>query len=121
MVKQNGKASIIEILPNLGQGGEPFTNVCLFERLSEGKVEVYTNSTCTGIGEATVRYSNKGRECVLEEIDQVILAAGVRENNTLAEVGKRIGIHTISIGDANGVKDGLRGIREAFDTVMSLC
>jgi 2,4-dienoyl-CoA reductase-like NADH-dependent reductase (Old Yellow Enzyme family)/thioredoxin reductase len=120
IAKQGGKAFVIEMLPQLAQGAEPWTNAYLFVRLSDGGVEAFTETTCTEIEEGVVRYVRNGVEGALEGIDQVIIAVGVRKHNTLAEVGERLGIRTISIGDANGVKDGLRDIREAFDTAMAL-
>ncbi len=120
VVKQGGKVFIIEMLAQLAMGGEPFTNEYLFARLADGGVEAITDATCIGIERGIVRYVRNGAESFLEAIDQVIVAVGVRKHNLLAEVGEQLGIRTVSIGDANGVKDGLRDIKEAFDTAIVL-
>lgn len=118
--QQSSKVSIIELLPQIAKDGEAVSNLFLFANLRKYGVNVFTEARCKEIGGNYVTFEMGGETKTLEGVDQVIAAAGVRTNNTLAALGGRLGIRTISIGDAAGIKDGLHNIWEAFDAVSVL-
>lgn len=118
--QQGAKTTIIEMLPEIAKDGEPINNYYLFENLKRHDVEIHTEAICKSVNENSVTFEKDGQLHTIENVDQVILAAGVRADRTLAELGERLGVHTISVGDASKAKDGLHNIWEAFDVGVAL-
>lgn len=120
MAQQGARVSIVEMLPELAKDGEPAANQFLMKDLETYKVELWTSTVCLEIGEDFVSIENNGTKQRILGVDQVVLAAGLCQNDSLVEAGKRLAIETIPIGDAAGIKNGLYNIWEAFDAAAAL-
>lgn len=120
MAQQGSKVSIIELLPQLAGDGEPAANQFLMEDLRTYLVEVWTNAVCSEIGPDFVSLEKEGNQHIITNVDQVVLATGLEQNNGLVKTGEELGMKAIAIGDAAGIKNGLYNIWEAFDAAAAL-
>lgn len=118
--QQGASVTILEMGPTVAGDGEPVPNQFLLRNLRQRRVRVYTEAVCTEIEELGVRFTQGGREHLIEHVNQVILAAGTRPVTELARVCERLGIWAVSVGDAARVKNGMQNIWEAFDLAAKL-
>jgi len=120
MAQQGSRVAVIEQLPQLAGDGEPAANEFLLEDLRTYGVAVWTGTACVEIGPDFVTLEKDEQRHTITQVDQVVLAAGLRRNDGLVELGRKLGIETVPIGDAAGVKNGLYNIWEAFDAAAAL-
>ena len=67
-------------------------------------------------------YGNRrkdGERFVLENIDTVIIAVGVKTDRTLLDSMEHVSCKVLKVGDANGVKNGYLGIREGYEAGLN--
>lgn len=119
-LSQSCKVSIIEMLPQIMKDGEHSPAVYMKQRFQEFGVDIYTSTKVMGIGDHTVLAEQDGKELILENVDIVIIAVGVRTDNTLLEALENLSCPVIKVGDANRVKNGYLGIREGFEAGLNL-
>lgn len=114
------KVSIVEMLPQIMKEGEYSPKFYMMQRFKEYGVQVYTSTKLMGIGSHTVTAQRDGKDFVLEDVDWVIIAVGVKTDTSLLETLDNLDSPVIKVGDANGVKDGYLGIREGFEAGLNL-
>lgn len=114
------KVSIVEMLPQIMKEGESSPKFYMMQRFAEYGVQVYTSTKLMGIGSHTVTAQRDGKDFVLENVDWVIIAVGVKTDTSLLETLDNLDCPVIKVGDANGVKDGYLGIREGFEAGLNL-
>lgn len=120
MAQQGSRVAVIEMLPQLAGDGEPAANEFLLDDLRTYGVEAWTGAVCVEIGPNFVVLEQNGTRHTITQVDQVVLAAGLCQNDGLVEIGQKLGIETVPIGDAAGIKNGLYNIWEAFDAAAAL-
>ena len=118
---QNGcSVSVIEMLGGIALEGEHNPTYYLLESLRKQNVKTFVNSGVTEIGDNFVKFRRNGVEETLENIDQVVLATGVRTAASLAEHVTSSKCRVICVGDADSVKDGYHNIQEAYHLAQNI-
>lgn len=105
---------LVELRESVAMDCEPGPKYFLLKELRESRVAIHTSASVEQIQEETVTLLNKGEKRVLDGIDQIIFAVGVRPNTEFRDSMQEAGIPVISIGDTNGVKNGFANVQEAF-------
>lgn len=106
--------TIVEMQDDILIGCERETMLMLREAIKEWGMKVYKQSSVISIGEDHVTILRKGKTIVIEEVDTVVVAAGSKSVNTLADELTGINIPVTLIGDAKEVRNGLHAIYEGY-------
>lgn len=114
------QVSIVEMLPQIVQDGEPAPTRHLLKRLEEKKVNVFTSTSDMEIADDAVSFTQNGERHRIEQVNHVVLAVGVRSDAALAEELKGSEIEINTIGDALKVKDGYLNIREGYEIGLTI-
>ena len=108
------KTTIIEMMDDILIGLERETRLMSLNSIREYQIQVYTQSRVTNISEDSITFNRKGKDVTLDEIDTVVVAAGSRPVNQLAEPLEALGIKVTSVGDAKKVRNGLAAVYEGY-------
>jgi pyruvate/2-oxoglutarate dehydrogenase complex dihydrolipoamide dehydrogenase (E3) component len=112
-IAQGGSnVTIFEMLPVAGKDAESETRTLVMESLKKYHVNILTSTRVLSIQKNTVIGEKDGTEIRLENIDTIVLAAGMKPNRDFST--KIVGHRILAAGDANNVKDGFRNIQEAY-------
>jgi len=95
-------------------GCERETMFMLRKAIKEYGMKVYRNTKVCSIVKDEVIIERKGKGIILDEVDTVVVAAGSKSVNALEEPLKAMGIHTVVIGDAKKVRNGLHAVYEGY-------
>lgn len=114
------KVSIVEMLPEIMKDGEASPTKYMKERFKKFGVDIYTSTKLMEIGDHRVIAEKDGKKLVIDQVDQVIVAVGVKTNNDLRESIEKMNCRLIKVGDANGVKNGYLGIREGYEAGLNI-
>ena len=114
------QVTIIEMLPQIMKDGEPAPTYYMKKRMQENHVKVYTSTKLMEIGDHCVLAEKDGKELRIDDVDTVIVAVGVRTNQTLLNELDHLSCKVIKVGDANGVKNGYLGIREGYEAGLQI-
>ena len=114
------KVSIIEMMPEIMRDGEASPARYMKERFKEHDVDIYTSAQVTEIGDGCVKAMQGDHELVIDQVDTVVIAAGVKANTELDDTLADLNCRVVRVGDANGVKNGYLGIREGFEAGLSI-
>ncbi len=110
--RDNGKVSIVEMLPNL------FQSMDFRKMMDEYQIDRYTSTKVKEIKEKEVIVEKDGKEFSIPA-EQVVLAFGYKPNNSLAK--ELDGLCDVRvIGGSQKTSNALYATREAFETVLSL-
>ena len=117
--QQCEQVTIIEMLPQIMKDGEAAPTKYMKERFSQNGVQIHTSTKLLEIGDHTVTAEKDGERFVLENIDTVIIAVGVKTDRTLLDSMEHVSCKVLKVGDANGVKNGYLGIREGYEAGLN--
>lgn len=112
-VKGTKDVTLIEMMDSIGKDIGKSTKWVMMRDMKIFGVKHYTNTKALKITNEGVLVDMKGEEKLLPA-DSVVLAAGSRSNNKLAEEIKSLGIPYKVIGDANKVAQAIDAIHEGF-------
>lgn len=70
--------------------------------------------------EGTVLYDCQGQELVLEQVDTVVLAAGMRPNNELCDAALSLGKPVHVLGDACGVSRVMENLDMVYEKLLNI-
>lgn len=115
LATQCEQITIVEMLPQIMKDGEPTPTKYMKERFDANGVKIYTSSKVMEIGDHKVMAEKDGQTFVIEPVDTVIAAVGVKTDRTLIDKIGQLSCKVMKVGDANGVKNGYLGIREGFE------
>ena len=107
------KVTIVEMLPAICSDGEPVPTRLLLKSFKEHDVDVYTNASVSEITPDYVTFKYKGEE-IRVKADTVVMATGIRPNDSLYNALKDAGYKVTKVGDSASGKNGLKNIREGF-------
>ena len=100
--QQCEQVTIIEMLPQIMKDGEAAPTKYMKERFFQNGVQIHTSTKLLEIGDHTVTAEKEGERFVLENIDTVIIAVGVKTDRTLLdsmEIWEDVGVRYLnSIG-----------------------
>ncbi|WP_073963379.1 FAD-dependent oxidoreductase [Mediterraneibacter gnavus] len=117
--QQCEQVTIIEMLPQIMKDGEATPTKYMKERFFQNGVQIHTSTKLLEIGDHTVTAEKDGERFVLENIDTVIIAVGVKTDRTLLDSMEHVSCKVLKVGDANGVKNGYLGIREGYEAGLN--
>ena len=100
-------------------GAETAPTKYMKEWFSQNGVQIHTSTKLLEIGDHTVTAEKDGERFVLENIDTVIIAVGVKTDRTLLDSMEHVSCKVLKVGDANGVKNGYLGIREGYEAGLN--
>lgn len=114
------KVWILEAQSQIAKDGETASNHYMMQNLEKYQVNIATNVIVIEIGEHYVRYQFQEREHILEDIDTVVMATGVKSNKKFAVSLQEKNISYLAVGDAAFVKNGFANIQEGYKLGSSL-
>lgn len=120
MLAQSCRVEIVEMMPEIMRDGEHSPSLYLKERLEKSGAVVHVSTKVVEISEHKVLCERNGSEFVIDEVDAVVLALGVKTDRTLLDQLGEIGCEVMEVGDAAGVKNGYLGIREGYEAGLRL-
>ena len=106
----NNKVTIIEMLDKIMRGIEMIEGKFIMKHLQEKQVPIYLNTKVTKI-EGNKVYTEGEHTKVLENIDLVVVATGMKPNQKLKEELDKAGINYVLAGDAEEVAKAENAIR----------
>lgn len=119
MAQHGCRVTLVEMLPRIVQDGENNPTHYLLDRLERGKVDVHVDSRVMEIGADSVTYSQGGQQHRVTDVDMVVLAVGVANNNGLAKELEGEGHRVIAVGDADKISNGYHAIQDAYELAMA--
>jgi len=99
MAEHGSSVTVIEILPDAGNGLEAMTKKIILARLKENRTTILTNTRLLKIEGNGVRIAEPDHRERFIEADKVLIAIGTRPNNRLYDKIKSLGIEIHQIGD----------------------
>ena len=114
------KVTLVEMMDTIAKDGEIHPNRFLMNNLDKYGVKIYTSCNTEEINGSSVKLSTPTEKIVLNDVDDIIIAAGFRPNTETTEVLKNYNGEVVSVGDANKVKNGLHNLREAYLVGLSI-
>ena len=113
------KVIVVEILPEIGTGGDADTKAYFNLKFKKNGVEVFTGSNLTKI-EGNIAVLNRGKEEIRLEVGTVVCAVGADPNDELYKELVSAGFSVIKIGDCIQPRTILEAIREGFQAGRSI-
>ncbi len=109
--------TLIEMLKEIAIDAERTHRKLLLRRLGEKGVKVRVLTQAKAILEGGIEVEFDGQKDFIAA-DTVVLAAGVKENNELAESLKRLNVEFYKIGDCQNPRKALDAIHEGFKVAL---
>lgn len=114
------QVSLVELAGEIVAEGFGVTKDFLLRNLRDGRVQVYTGARVTGRTGQTVTVETENGPLALSPIDWVVMAAGRRPDTSGDEVAAGWNGTVLRVGDAAGIKNGYRNIRQGYEAVITL-
>jgi 2,4-dienoyl-CoA reductase-like NADH-dependent reductase (Old Yellow Enzyme family)/thioredoxin reductase len=118
LTDNNNEVIIVEMLDELARGMEMIEKTLTLKKLNMKNVAIYTNTKVDEIDGDKVFLSGE-HQVMLEGIDKIVVATGMRSYHPLAESLKDI-IPVHVIGDAKKVGKAQEAIRDGYVTATTL-
>ena len=113
------KVTILEMLPEVATDEMHLTRDALLDRLNE-HTTVITKARCTGITASGVTYVDGDGNEQTVACDHVILSAGMRPRQDLAESFRNTAPFFVVIGDASKPSNVRNATRTGYDAALRL-
>lgn len=118
LLKKNNEVIIVEMFGDIARGMEMIERTLTLKAFKEKGVSIYLNTRVTKVEGKRV-YTEGDTNTVIDNVDHVIMAAGMKSYNLLEEKLKgKIPIYVV--GDAKKVGKAQDAIKHAFDTAKGL-
>jgi 2,4-dienoyl-CoA reductase-like NADH-dependent reductase (Old Yellow Enzyme family)/thioredoxin reductase len=119
LLDKGNKVIIIEMLPEIARGMEMIERAMTLKKLKMKEVPIYTSYKVTKI-EGNKVFIHGEKELVIDNVDHIVLAAGMKSYNTLENSLKEKMQNVTVIGDAKKVGKAQEAIRDAYITARNL-
>ncbi|MFC1852092.1 FAD-dependent oxidoreductase [candidate division CSSED10-310 bacterium] len=118
LVKKGNNVTVVEMLEGIARGMEMISKKLTLKVLEQSGVKILANSTVKNIEDGSVHIEGKESQ-ILENIDHIILASGMKSYNPLEEklIGK---IPVYVVGDAKVVGKAQDAIASAYNLTKGL-
>lgn len=109
--------TVVEIANEIVMDMEVAPKKYLLQRMNEEKICVLKGTCVKSIEGTTVTLiDSRQKEIILEGVDTIIMAVGMKPETELAEKLQQLKVaNVVSVGDCRSVKDGYHNIQEAFE------
>lgn len=114
------QVTIVEILPAICSGFEPWTKTLLLQRLSKLDVKVITDSEIVSVQGSKATLRKKGGEETRIDFEGVVMALGGRPNNSLETFLRSSGRAFYTLGDCLQTRDIAAAIHDAFRVAVEI-
>jgi 2,4-dienoyl-CoA reductase (NADPH2) len=115
LYKGNKKVTVMEMLPRCGANLGKSTKWVLLDKCDMLGVKFLTGVNVTNIGKDSISYTDASdKEQVLNDVDSVYYATGVKPNNELYKEIQALGFDVERIGDAKKPATVLEAVGTAF-------
>lgn len=114
------KVTILEMLDEIGQDLALVPKPHKLARLKQLGVSMLTNAKVTEIKNDEVIYEKNGNKCAIENVDTVVIAAGMVSANELAEELKPLNKPIHIVGDAGTVGIIMDGLASVYDKLLNV-
>ena len=119
LVDLKNKVIIVEMLGEVARGMEMLEKKLSMQKLGKAEVEILLNTKVTEINNSTVYLESEGERSIIEDIDGIFVASGMRSVNSLiSQLEGRIPVSVV--GDAKQPSNVQNAISTAFETAMRL-
>lgn len=112
--------TILEMMDEVGQDIPVVPKPHLLAKLAKMGVKILANSKVVEIKDKNVKYENNRKENVIEQVDTVVLAAGMKSENALYEEIKSIDKPVHLIGDAKNVSIIMDDLDEVYEELINI-
>jgi 2,4-dienoyl-CoA reductase (NADPH2) len=115
LYRGKNKVTLLERLPKFGSILGKTTKWVLLDKVDKLGVEKLANVNVTEIGDDYVKYEDKeGVDQIIDNVDKVYYATGVRSNDQLYKPIKKLGIDVQKIGSARKPETALEAIEKGY-------
>lgn len=118
LVENENEVIIVEMLPAVANGMEMIEKAMTMKKLADKDVTIYTNYKVQEVDGSTVKILGD-EEVQLEDIDRIVVAAGMKSSNALKE-DLEASLPVYTIGDAEKVGKAQTAIKSARLTALKL-
>lgn len=120
LAEEGCRVDIVEMLDQIASDAESSPRMMLMESLADHGVQIHTRARVVSVEGDTVVADTPQGELRIDGLDAIVVAFGSRPDSDLTDVLAGTGIRTMTIGDAESVKDGFSNIREGYEAALSL-
>lgn len=120
LAAEGNVVTLVEMQSEIVKDGVGNPKMLLIKSLHDHGVTVMTDTKVLAVDGTGMTVEHDGLELSLNDLDVIILAAGVRPYHPLAEALADYPGEVRCIGDATQAKNGYRNIQEAFETGLAL-
>ncbi len=120
VISQNRKASIVEMLSEVGKDLNPSIKYFLMDSLLKSCVKIYTDTKVEKFTLNGAICSTQKGELDLSGYDMIVLAIGSISNNSLKDELNNSSYELFVIGDANKPRKAVEAIEEALRLALKL-
>ena len=120
LAAEGNAVTLVEMQSEIVKDGVGNPKMLLIKSLHDHGVTVMTDTKVLAVDGTGMTVEHDGLELSLNDLDVIILAAGVRPYHPLAEALADYPGEVRCIGDAAQAKNGYRNIQEAFETGLAL-
>jgi NADH dehydrogenase FAD-containing subunit len=111
---------MVEMQDKVGPGIYTLLYYDLYPKLADNGVQFLTSSKLTEVGDGEVVVENKFGSKLRPKADYVFFATGVRSQNELVDVAKKVCNKVYAVGDADKVGTIRGATRSAFETAAKI-
>ncbi len=120
LAENSRSVTLIEMRDDVAIDEAPYTKIFLMERLAKYGVDIHTGATVSSIQMDGITYMKNEQEHNLTGFDTIVLAFGVRSDNTLEESLKSSSVEVHKIGDAIRGRTAVEAILEGATLGVSI-
>ena len=120
-IAEYGKnVTIVEMLSEIGQDIAVVPKPYTLSKLKRMGVKMLTEAKVTAIEDNKVIYEKDGNKYTIEDVDTVVIAAGMESVNELAQELKASDKPIHVVGDASNVSIIMEGLADVYDKLINI-
>ncbi len=113
LLSKGNKVYIVEMLPEIARGMEMIEQKLTLKALQNEHVKIYLNTTVKSVSGDKITIEKDGVESLIENIDLIVLAAGMKSYNPFSDINFTKPVHII--GDARKVGKAQDAIKAGYE------
>lgn len=113
LLQQGKQVTILEMLPKIAKEMGKTRKEFSLKSLENGGAKILTRTRCKEIQDTNIVIENETGPRILPDIDAIIIAVGLRPNNSLVDYLETSNLEHYVIGDAHDVTNALDAIWES--------
>ncbi len=118
LLKKGNKVFLIEMLEEIARGMEMIERKLTLKSFESANIQIFTKTMVQEIQEKTLLCEREGVQLKLENVDEIVLATGMKPYHPFEENELQVPVHYV--GDANKVGKAQDAIRDGFLVALAL-